>query len=121
MAINAYSIEVAAALMDGSTVQLPSPGVAQTGSLLEAYGGLPMRVAAGATDVNYKLGALTQAQWLAVYGAEGISFKLQLGGTSIRANPFAFIADTDADTNISEIWLSNSSAAERSVTILAAE
>lgn len=121
MAINAYSIQLITTLLDGSTTQVPSPGTAQTGSVLEAYGGLPVRIAGGSSDTNVKLGLLSDPLWLAVYGDEGISFKVAESGTDLQANPFGFVANVEDGLGISEIWLSNADAEEHIVYIVAAE
>ena len=76
MAINAYSIQLITTLLDGSTTQIPSPGSASTGSVLEVFGGFPMRIPGGTSDQNIKLGLLSDPLWLAVYGDEGISFQI---------------------------------------------
>lgn len=119
--VNAFSAQLVTTLLEGSTTILTSPGDEETGSVLEVFGGFPQRLAGLASAINLKLGTLTNPLWLAIYGAEGISFQISSGGDAIEANPFAFIADVDAGLGISEIWLSNSSAGEVAVTILAAE
>jgi len=121
MAINAYSIQLVTTLLDGSTTQIPSPGSAETGSVLEVFGGFPMRLPGGASDTNIKLGLLTDPLWLAVFGDVGISFKIVEGGTALEANPFGFVADVEDGLGISEVWLSNSDAEEHVVYILASE
>lgn len=121
MAINAYSIQLITTLLDGTTTQVPSPGIAQTGTVLEAYGGLPVRLPGGASDTNIKLGLLSDPLWLAVFGDEGVSFKIADGGTALEANPFAFIADVEDGLGISEIWLTNADAEEHIIYIVAAE
>ena len=121
MAINAYSIQLITTLLDGSTTQIPSPGSAETGSVLEVFGGFPMRIPGGASDTNIKLGLLTDPIWLAVFGDEGINFKILEDGTALEANPFAFVADVVDGLGISELWVSNDDAEEHIVYILAAE
>jgi hypothetical protein len=121
MAIDAYSVQVISTLLEGSTTRLTSPGSASTGSVLEAFGGVPMRVPAGASDTNVKLGLLSDPIFLAVYGDTGISFKIASGGTSLKADPFAFLADEEDGLGISEIWVSNSDSEEHTIYIVAAE
>lgn len=119
---NAYSVQLAASLLeDTTTVLTPGPSSASTGSITEGFGGLPQRIAGLASDVNVKLGTLTAPVFLAIWGSAGVSVKIAEGGTAIGADPFAFIANADAGLGISEVWLSNSNAAEATVTILAAE
>lgn len=119
--VNAFSAQLITTLLEDSTTVLTSPGAAETGTVLEVFGGFPQRIAGSASDVNIKLGTLTSPLWLAVYGTTGVSFTISNGGDAIEANPFAFISDVDAGLGISEIWVSNSSAGEVGVTILAAE
>jgi hypothetical protein len=121
MPVDSYSVQLIASLLDGATTIVPTPGTAQTGSVLEAFGGLPQRVGAGVSDLNIKLGTLTNPLWLAIWGAEGITFNTTLTGSEIDADPFAFLADETNGLGISEIWVSNSSGQEQSITILAAE
>lgn len=119
--VNAFSAQLVTTLLEGTTTVLSSPGSAETGTVLEVFGGFPQRLAGSASAVNLALGTLTNPLWLAVYGDEGISFQISSGGDAIEANPFAFIADVDNGLGISEIWLSNSEPGEKSVTVLAAE
>lgn len=119
--INAFSIQVLATLLDGTTTVLADQGTAQSGSVLEAFGGMPQKIAGLASDVNIKLGTLTNPLFLKVDGAEGVSVKIAESGTALKANPWLFIADTDNGLDISEIWVSNSEPAEVTITILAAE
>ena len=121
MAIDAYSIQVISTLLEGTASRVTSPGDASTGSVLEAFGGMPMRVAAGASDVNIKLGTLTDPIFLAVYGDTGISFAISNGGDALHADPFAFLADEEDGLGISEIWLTNSDSEEHTIYIVAAE
>lgn len=118
---NKFSVQLITTLLEDTATILPTPGSEGTGTVVEAFGGFPQRIAGEASDVNIKLGTLTSPLWLAVFGAKGISFKIASDGTDLEANPFAFIADTDAGLGISEIWVSNSEAAEIPITILCAE
>ena len=80
-----------------------------------------VKVPAGASDTVLKLGLLTDPIALIVYGATGVSFKLDSTGTdAIKANPFAVVADEDG-LSIDEILLSNSAAQEQTVYIYAEE
>lgn len=118
---NAYSIQLITTLLEDSATVLSSPGSEGTGSLSEAFGGLPNTLAGGASDVNLKLGMLTDPKWLAIFGDDGITFKISNGGDAISASPFAFLADVQDGLGISEIWLSNDDAEAHEVTVLAAE
>ncbi len=122
MALNAYSILLTTAFLDGSTTVIASPiSTAATGVVGESFIGMPLRVAGSASAVNVKLNTLTNPLWLAVYAEAGISFQISSGGDAIEANPFAFISDVTSGLGISEIWLTNSEAGEIAVTVLAGE
>ena len=72
-------------------------------------------------DTALLLNLLTDPTVLVVYGAQGISFKLDAGGADdIAANPFAVVADEDG-LGIDRILLSNSSGVEQTVFIYAAQ
>lgn len=80
-----------------------------------------VKVPAGASDTSLKLGLLTDPVVLVVYGATGVSFKLDSTGTDpIKANPFAVVSDEDG-LSIDEILLSNSAAQEQTVYVYAEE
>lgn len=120
--VNSYSIQLLTSLLASGSTFVSNPGdSATTGDVVEAFGGLPQRIAAGAADVNIKLGTLTNPLWLAVFGAEGVTFKIANGGTALDASPFGFVADIQNGLGISEIWVSNSHSAQQTVTIMAAE
>ena len=119
--IDSYSVQLITTLLDGSATALVSPGQAETGGVLEAFGGMPQRIAAGASDVNIKLGTLADPLWLAVFGNDGITFRLALAGQVLDANPFAFLADEQNGLGISEIWVSNSDSQEQTIILVAAE
>lgn len=122
MAVDTYSIRVMASLLDGTTTYLSDDtSDATTGSLSEAHGGLPMKIAGLASDVNIKLGTLTDPLFLKVSGSVGVSFKIASDGTAISANPWAFLSEVTNGLGISEIWISNSDPSEATVTILAGE
>lgn len=122
MAVDTYSIRVLASLLDGTTTYLSDDtAAATTGNLTEAHGGLPMLVAGLASDVNVKLGTLTDPKFLKVSGSVGVSIKIASGGTAISANPWAFLSEVTNGLGISEIWISNSDPSEATVTILAGE
>jgi hypothetical protein len=122
MAVDTYSIRVMASLLDGTTTYLADDtSDATTGSLTEAHGGLPMKVAGLASDVNVKLGTLTDPKFLKVSGAVGITVKIAESGTALSANPWLFLSETTNGLGISEIWISNSEASEATVSILAGE
>lgn len=122
MAVDGYSVRVMSSLLDGSETALAEESsAAQTGSISEAFGGLPMKIPGGASDQNIKLGMLTNPLFLKVTGGPGISVKIASGGSALEANPWLFLSDLDAGLGISEIWVSNSDASEQAITILAGE
>ena len=63
--INAYSAQLTLSLLEDTTTVLTSPGSAETGTVGEAFGGFPQKVAGSASDVNIKLGSLTDPLILA--------------------------------------------------------
>jgi hypothetical protein len=119
--IDSYSAQLSVSLLDGVTTSLSTPGSAQSGTVNEAAGGLPHKIAASATDVNVKLGSLTDPVLLALWGDEGVSFKISSGGEAIAAYPFACLADLSNGLGISEIWVSNGVASEQNYTYIAVE
>jgi hypothetical protein len=120
--VDGYSIQLITTLLDGSATAMSSPGTAQTGTVLEATGGLPHKIPGGTSDLNIKLGTLTDVKWLAIWAdGEGVTFRVSNGGDALDANPFAFLANVEDGMGISEIWVSNTDTAERKVTVLAAE
>lgn len=119
--IDSYSAQLSVSLLDGVTTALSTPGSAETGSVNEAAGGMPHKIAANDTDVNVKLGTLTDPVILAVWGDIGMSFKISSGGDAIAAYPFACLADIENGLGISEIWVSNSTASEQDYTYIAIE
>jgi len=120
--INSSSVQLIATLLDGSATVLPTPGDAVTIPVLEAFGGLPQRIAGGTSLLNIKLGTLSLTKWLAIYGNTGITFRFEETGSDIPADPFAFLANNvSAGANISEVWISNADNEEHTVTILGAE
>lgn len=121
MALDGYSVTLLLTLLDGTTTVLSSPSGAETGSVVEAFGGMPQRIGAGESDLNIKLGTLSDPVWLGVVGADGISFKISESGDALSASPYAFLANVDDGLGISEIWISNADAEEHTVTILAVE
>jgi hypothetical protein len=120
-AVNAYSTQLTLSLLEDTTTVLSSPGSEETGSVGEAYGGLPSKIDAGASDENVKLGALTDPLVLAVWGEQGVSFKIASDGDAIAAYPFACLSNVADGLGISEIWVSNSEDSEKSYTVLAVE
>jgi hypothetical protein len=120
--INSSSIQLIAALLDGTTTVMPTPGEAVTVPVQEAFGGLPQRIPGGTSLQNIKLGTLNRVKWIAVYGDVGIKFRTTETGSDIQAHPFAFLANNvTAGIGISEVWVSNDDNEEHTVTILAAE
>lgn len=104
------------------TVTLTADGTTGTQSGTEVeYFKNTITLPGSASDTSLTLGTLTDPTVIAVFGATGISFKLGSGGTdSIKANPFAAIADADG-IGESVILLSNGDASEQTVTVIAAE
>lgn len=121
MAIDSYSLQLIASLLDGTSTALNPGAAASTGSILEATGGTPYRITGLATDVNIKLGTLTNPLFLVVWGDTGISVKIANGGTAMAASPFFAVCNQDTGLGISEIWVSNSEAAEKTYILLAGE
>lgn len=81
-----------------------------------------LKLAAAASDTSLTLGTLTDPKFIAVYGGEGISFKLGSGGTdAITADPMAIICADNDGIGESIILLSNSSASEVVVYVYAEE
>lgn len=119
--IDSYSAQLSVSLLDGVTTSLATPGSEETGTVNEAAGGLPHKIGASETDVNVKLGTLTDPVLLAVWGDEGVSFKIASGGDALAAYPFACLADVANGLGISEIWVSNSVPSEQDYTYLAIE
>lgn len=80
-----------------------------------------MTLVAGASDENVDLGGITDPQYIIVFGATGVSFKLDSTGTdSLEANPFAAVSDEDG-LGVDEILLSNSDGVDHDVVIYAGE
>jgi hypothetical protein len=122
MTINNSSVQLVAALLDGTTTVMPTPGEAETIPVQEAFGGLPQRIPGDTLLQNIKLGTLSRVKWLALYGDEGITFRFEETGSDIPAHPFAFLANNVvAGAGISEIWVSNNDNEEHTITVLAAE
>lgn len=120
---NGYSLQLVAALLqDSSTFLSPGPSSASTGTITQGFY-LPLRLAAGASNTNVKLGTLTNPKFLAVFGGQGVSFKIISTGDNGRgANPFGFLSDVDDGIgDVSQIWLSNSDSEAHEVEILAGE
>ena len=81
-----------------------------------------VKLALGAADVSLTLGTLAAPKMIAVFGAEGVSFKIGAGGTdSIKADPFAIIFDENGDIGETAILLSNSDSVEHDVYVYAYE
>lgn len=118
---NAYQLQLTATLLEDSTTVLSSPGSQETGTVTEAFGGLPQKIAGSASDTEFSLGGVTDPIFIGVWGAEGVSFKLAEGGTELNAYPFACVADAQDGLNVSSILVSNGEADEKTFTILAIE
>lgn len=118
---NAYQVQLTATLLEDSTTVLSSPGVQETGTVTEAFGGLPQKIAGSASDTVFSLGGITDPIFLGVWGDEGVSFKIASDGDALNAYPFACLSDEQDGLGISQIWVSNSEADEKTFTILAIE
>jgi hypothetical protein len=86
---------------------------------------IDVTLAAAAADVAIALGNLTTPKFLLVMSddglaVKGVSFKLAVGGSVVRCNPFAAIIDLDGFAQ-TQILLSNSDANSHKVTVIAAE
>jgi len=119
--INAYSAELTLSLLEDSSTVLTSPGSEETGTVTESFVTMPGSLAASASDVNIKLGALTDPLMLCIWGDDGVSFKVSSAGDSIAAYPFACLSDITNGLGISEIWLSNAESSSKSYTLVAIE
>ena len=121
MAINNSSVQLIAAILDGNTVVMPTPGEAVEIPVLEMFNGY-QKLAGGASLVNIKLGSLNRVKWLAVYGDVGVKIRTTETGSDLEADPFLFLANNVvAGMGISEVWVSNDDSEEHDVRILAAE
>lgn len=117
-----YTIKLLAQLLDSTiTVVAPGPSTAETGSLTESFHATVV-LAGSASATNVKLGTLTDAKFLALWSSgAGVTFQTVSGGTSIKASPCAFLAEVTDGMEMSEVWLSNSNASDRTVELLAGE
>ena len=80
-----------------------------------------VNVPSAASDKVVYLGSITDPVFLAVLGAEGITFKLDAGGTdAIGAYPMALIMNNDG-LSIDRILVSNGDGQAHEITIVAAE
>lgn len=118
--INAYSAQLTLSLLEDSSTVFSSPGSEQTGSVTE-HVVISQNVAGPASDVNVKLGGLTDPKILAAWGEEGLSFKTAIAGSVIAAYPIACMSDLTDGLGISEVWVSNSEGTAKSLTIVAFE
>jgi len=122
MAVDGIALQLLTTLMEGSTTYMSSPGSEVVASLLESFGGLPQRIPGGTSDLNLKLGTLAITKGIAVYGDEGISFKISAAGDALPAHPFAYLGNNvAAGMGISEIWVSNSDQEEHQIVVVAWE
>lgn len=117
---DSYSLSVVSAVLTGAatTRTLTTTGAA---SFDEEFW-TTVKLAAGAADTSVALGSLTDPQVVIVIGAEGVSFKLGAAGTdAVAADPIAVVSDEVNGLGIAAVLLSNSSAVEREVTVIAWE
>lgn len=115
-----YQVQIVVSILDGSTT-VRTTSTTLTGTISEEFWSAP-KLAAAASDVNLKLGGLTDPDILIVLGSAGCSFKLDSTGTDVIAcDGGAVISDDDVGLGIDEILLSNSDGSEHSVTVIAFE
>lgn len=119
--IDTYNAQLSVSLLEGVTTVMSTPGSQESGDAEEVSGGMPHKIGASETDVNIKLGTLTDPVLLAVWGTIGVSFKINATGDAIGAYPFACLTDIENGLGIDEIWVSNSTASEQTYTYLAIE
>ena len=119
---NQYSLKLDISLLeDMAQVAVPGTSVSTMGALTESFYGV-VSLAGSASDVNVKLGTLTDPKFLSVYSSgDNVSLKIASAGTSIAAYPFACMGDVTNGLGISEIWLSNGDSSARTVEVLAGE
>lgn len=98
-----------------------------TGKNTETYTVTPLeyfdavvRIPGGASDTSVQLGLCTNPKFIAVWGGEGISWKVVAGTDVLGANPMACISDDDG-LGIAAILISNSGGSEVEVRIIAEE
>ena len=121
MAIDGYSVQLTCYFLDGTSTAVVSPGEALAGDVVEGLGGFPTRIPGGGEIVNMKLGTITDAAWVAVWGDHQVQVRFAADGDWAGANPFFFIGQTLGGLSISEIWLRNMDNEEHVVTVYAAE
>jgi hypothetical protein len=119
--VDTYNATLSISLLDGSTTAMSSPGSAQSGSVGEAFASFPRKIAGGVSELNVKLGSVTNPLILGVWGQKGLSFKIEQSGSAIAAYPFACLSDIDSGLGISEIWVTNTEATEKTLNIVAVE
>lgn len=119
--IDTYNAELTLTLLESVTTVMATPGEEESGTVNEVAGGLPHKIDGDDTDVNIKLGTLTDPVILALWGGEGVSFKIASDGSAIAAYPFACLCDVENGLSISEIWVSNGTSSEQTYTYLAVE
>lgn len=117
---DSYSVAVTAALLTGTATDRSESETADE-SCSETFWA-EVSLEAGAADTALKLNLLTDPKILVVFGAKGVSFKLDSTGTdAIYANPIAIVGDEDDGLDIDEILLSNGDSQAHDVTVFAAE
>lgn len=116
---DSYQVQLVVSSLTGSSTDRTRTEIG-TGSVGEEFWATA-KLPAAASDTVLKMNLLTDPVMLVVIGGEGISFKLDsTGQDAISADPFAVVSDTDG-LNIDEILLSNASASEKAVTVIAYE
>ena len=115
-----YTVQTVTALLTSTTTDRTKTVTADA-SCTENFWA-EVKLPAAAADTVLLLNLLTDPKILVVAGGTGISFKLNSIGTdAIGADPIAVVSNEDAGLSIDQILLSNSSAVETTVTVIAAE
>jgi hypothetical protein len=108
--------------MPSVTLNLTADGETSTNALdVNEKFQMTILLAGNASDTSITLGSITNAKYIVVIGARGISFKLGSGGSDdIGADPFGVVSDEyGLGENI--VLLSNSRPSEQSVIVMAGE
>ena len=120
MASDNYSVEVVTAVLTGTTTDRTATATADD-SCTEIFWA-EVKLPSEAADTALLLNLLTDPKVLVVYGAKGVSFKLDADGTdAIAADPIAVVSNEGDGLAINQVLLSNGDTAEHTVTIMAFE
>lgn len=111
MASDNYSVATVLQFLTGSTSDR-SETVTADDSCTQSFW-LEVSITAGASDTNVALGGMTDPKILAVYGGNGIVFKLGAAGTDdVGADPIAVVGNENDGLGIAAILVSNSGATQ---------